>query len=62
MSCSKCPYGEDWEIPEEDKEIYGKYIDELTRYVNDHGGLEELMMSINPNIVAEGKEFGVWKL
>lgn len=39
MWCGRCPNGDNWECPEEDKEIYKKYLDELHEYNRIHFNL-----------------------
>jgi hypothetical protein len=36
MFCNKCPYGEYWHVPEEDKDEYTKYRKEVTSYIETH--------------------------
>lgn len=36
MGCSKCPYGENWKCPEEDREEYNKYLEEYGAYMRTH--------------------------
>ena len=42
LFCGRCPSGEHWEVPEEDKEIYNKYIEEFNAYMILHGNDELL--------------------
>lgn len=37
MYCSKCPHGDYWEVPEEDKEVYDAYIQTVRQYNLEHG-------------------------
>jgi hypothetical protein len=32
MWCGRCPLGDNWKCPEEDKEVYEKYLKELHEY------------------------------
>lgn len=32
MWCGRCPHGDNWKCPEEDKEVYEKYLEELHEY------------------------------
>lgn len=34
MWCSRCPYGDNWACPEEDREEYDKYLEELKLYLS----------------------------
>lgn len=36
MWCGRCPRGEYWKIPEEDREVYKAYVDEYNQYIIDH--------------------------
>lgn len=36
MYCNKCHYGDYWEVPDEDKEEYGKYLNKLSEYNKIH--------------------------
>ena len=36
MWCGRCPQGERWECPEEDKEVYEKYRNERREYIWKH--------------------------
>ena len=38
MWCGRCPQGDNWKVPEEDKEVYEKYKKELNEYYNRHEG------------------------
>ena len=39
MYCDKCHHGEYWEVPDEDKEEYAKYLNELSEYNKIHNPL-----------------------
>ncbi len=47
MWCDRCPNGEDWEVPEEDKAVYAQWRSEYNTYIQSHGGLENLYVSVN---------------
>ena len=32
MCCGRCPNGSYWKVPEEDKEVWGKYVQEKREY------------------------------
>ena len=36
MWCSRCPYGDKWKCPEEDKEVYERYLKERQEYMELH--------------------------
>ena len=36
MWCGRCPHGEYWKVPEEDKEVYADYCRELREYDKIH--------------------------
>ena len=38
MGCSRCPQGDYWKVPEEDKEVYEQYKKNLEAYWESHGG------------------------
>lgn len=42
--CGKCPNGDSWEVPEEDKEIYNQWRLDFSSYVEEHGGLHNLLL------------------
>lgn len=42
--CDKCPNSEYWDIPEEDKEVYEHYRTDYRKYIEEHGGLENLIL------------------
>lgn len=46
MWCDRCPKGEGWKVPEEDKEIYAQYKKEFNDYCNSHGGLLNAIVEI----------------
>lgn len=37
MYCGKCPHGDYWHVPKEDKEVYYTYIQTVHRYNVEHG-------------------------
>ena len=39
MFCGKCPLGDHWEVPDEDKSIWEQYIKDKKAYYDSHGGL-----------------------
>lgn len=39
MYCGKCPYGEYWKVPEEDRDEYAAYGRVLCQYNLDHGNV-----------------------
>ena len=39
MWCGRCPSGDYWKVPEEDKDIYDKWYKEYNDYCDSHGGL-----------------------
>ena len=45
--CSNCPNSEYWQVPEEDKEVWEQHQLDVKKYIEDHGGLEELYMELN---------------
>ena len=45
--CSKCPNSEDWKIPEEDKEVYEQWRNDVISYIQEHGGPENLVLELN---------------
>ena len=47
MWCGRCPSGSDWEVPEEDKEVYDKWRQEHDDYISNHGGYENLFVDVN---------------
>ena len=51
--CGKCPKGDDWECPEEDKAVYEAWRLESDRYYEAHGGFENVIMPFNINIRKE---------
>ena len=42
--CSKCPNSEYWEIPAEDKAIWEQHRIDVEKYVEEHGGLKNLIL------------------
>lgn len=36
MWCGRCPSGDNWKVPEEDKEAYGQYMKEFEKYMREH--------------------------
>lgn len=36
MWCGRCPQGENWKCPEEDKEVYKQYLKERSEYIEMH--------------------------
>ena len=47
MWCGRCPSGDYWKVPEEDKEVYEMWQKEYDDYCNSHGGLMNLLVEIN---------------
>jgi len=47
MWCGRCPKGDYWKVPEEDKDIYENYKKEFDDYCNSHGGLLNATVKIN---------------
>ena len=47
MFCDKCAYGDQWEIPTEDKELWEKHRKVLDEYADAHGGWENLIIDLN---------------
>ena len=47
--CSNCPNSEYWQVPEEDKEVWEQHRLAVKKYVEDHGGLGELLLELNIN-------------
>ena len=47
MWCGRCPDGDYWKVPEEDKEAYDKYKAEYDKYIDSHGGIENLNISVD---------------
>ena len=47
MWCERCPNGDGWQAPEEDKEEYEKYKKEFNEYCDSHGGLLNAAIYIN---------------
>ena len=45
MWCERCPKGEYWEVPDEDKAVYQHYMTELYTYIEKHGGIENLILT-----------------
>ena len=45
--CSKCPYGDCWTVPEEDREIYEQYEKEFNEYCESHGGWESILIELD---------------
>ena len=39
MWCDRCPHGDGWKCPEEDKEVYEKWQKEYDKYCEEHGDL-----------------------
>ena len=42
--CSNCPNSEYWDTPDEDKEVYEQYRADYMQYLEEHGGLENLIL------------------
>lgn len=38
MWCGRCPMGEYWKVPEEDRDTYEGYVKELDSYIREHNG------------------------
>lgn len=36
ISCDKCPYGTDWKVPEEDKDVWEEYQKRFREYIQIH--------------------------
>lgn len=36
MGCGRCPYGDYWEVPEEDKEVWEQYQEQVREYNRIH--------------------------
>lgn len=52
--CDRCPEGDDWKVPVEDKAVYDKWREDVERYHNENGGIEDLMISeILNDLIAE---------
>lgn len=34
--CGKCPLGDDWKVPEEDKEVWKEHVQAVHNYLLDH--------------------------
>lgn len=47
LFCNKCPNGEHWRVPEEDKEVWMQHQLDVKAYIKDHGGLGELWLELN---------------
>ena len=47
IGCSRCPNGDYWKVPEEDKDIYEQYRKEFDNYCDNHGGLLNATVCIN---------------
>ena len=45
--CSNCPNSEDWKVPEEDKEVYEQWRNDVISYIQEHGGPENLVLELN---------------
>ena len=59
MFCGKCPFGDHWKVPEEDKAVWKQYQADMEAYVNAHGGWEHLLLEINvdyKNLPEQGEE------
>lgn len=41
MWCGRCPNGDKWEVPEEDKEVWEQYQEEVRKYHARHGNLTD---------------------
>lgn len=54
--CDKCPYGDEWKIPEEDKEVWKQHQAEVEAYAAEHGGWEHLVLTINSIADEEGED------
>lgn len=42
LYCGKCPYGEHWHVPEEDRDVWDSYMKVLYDYDLEHGNLDIL--------------------
>lgn len=36
MWCGRCPQGSYWKVPEEDIDVYNKYVEEYRKYMREH--------------------------
>lgn len=56
MECSKCPFGGEWEIPEDDLEIWNEYQNRILEYHKIHNPeLYRIVMSEGLNKVKTKK-------
>ena len=51
MWCGRCPNGDYWKVPEEDKDIYDKWYKEYTDYCDSHGGILNGEITVNFNLL-----------
>ena len=47
MFCRDCPHGDHWVLPEEDKDVWDQHCKDVKAYVDEHGGLGELLLEPN---------------
>ena len=51
MWCGRCPHGDYWKVPEEDKEVYDKWQVEYNNYMDKHGGIEKVLCVIDDEAI-----------
>jgi len=47
MWCGRCPEGDNWEVPEEDREVFNAWQTEVTKYEEENGSILDVEFVLN---------------